>query len=351
MKGLKSMDEHAEFCYWGGEMMESVSPGLKKHYRDLAFMGFAEVIKNIRTINKFFAECKKEIKAFQPDAIIFIDYPGFNLRMAKWAKKHGFLNFYFISPQVWAWKSKRVETIRKYIDKMFVILPFEKDFYAQRGIDVSYYGHPLVEQVDQYRAGREQLSTSNTIALLPGSRKQEISRILPLMVSACKEISHYQFSIAKATAIPADFYLQFIGDEKRFQIHEQGSYDLLSKSYAALVTSGTATLETALFGIPQVVCYKGSSVSYRIAKSLVKIEYISLVNLIAGKEVVKELIQHECNPQRIQEELLLLTRGGQREKILAGYNNIRNELNRSGDEPVAYEVAREISAYLLDSRA
>ena len=290
---LKKLDTDADFQGWGGDKMQSAGVNLGKHYRDLAFMGFTEVVKNLPTIFKNLQFCKQDILNYQPDVLILIDYPGFNLRIAKWAKQNNFFVIYYISPQVWAWKESRVKDIKKYIDKMLVILPFEKEFYKKWDYDVVYVGHPLVEVVESFKLKNESESesqSSNIIALLPGSRKQEIQRKLPVMLQTAAHFPEYNFVVAKAPGIEENFYNTFLSSHKNVTTVVNQTYSLLSKAKAALVTSGTATLETALFGVPEIVCYKGSSISYYIAKKLIKLKYISLVNLIMNKEVVKELI-------------------------------------------------------------
>jgi lipid-A-disaccharide synthase len=300
IKELQKLDSNAQIRFWGGDKMKATGATLVKHYKELAFMGFAEVIKNLPEILKNFKFCKNDISAFHPDVIIFIDYPGFNLRMAKWAKENHYKTVFYISPQVWAWKENRVKNIKKYIDKMLVILPFEKDFYQKWNYEVEYVGHPLVKVIEDFRKDHPEIAVSeNTIALLPGSRKQEIEAKLPVMLQATKNFSDYQFVVAKAPSIEDEFYEGFIKDYKNVQVISNETYSLLMKSVAALVTSGTATLETALFGVPEIVCYKASNISYQIAKRLVKLKFISLVNLIMNKEVVKELIQNDLTSDKI----------------------------------------------------
>jgi len=308
---IKELDNIADFRCWGGDMMERAGGHIVKHYRDLAFMGFIEVVKNIRTIYNNLSFCKKDILAYKPDAIILIDYPGFNLRIAEWAKKKGIPVIYYISPQVWAWKESRVKAIRKNVDKMLVILPFERAFYKKWNFDVEYVGHPLADVVDNAEnntdlvpdASQSPLNEKNIIALLPGSRAQEVAKKLPVMLEVSKYFPEYKFIIAKAASLDDSFYEQYIAGYKNVRSIRHKTYPLLLNSKAALVTSGTATLETALFGVPQVVCYKGSNISYQIAKRLIKVKYISLVNLIMDKEIVKELIQDEMNAENIRTEL------------------------------------------------
>ena len=311
IKCLKNKDNQAEIWAWGGDMMEQAGARIRKHYRDLAFMGFLEVAKNIRTILNNIAFCKKDITAFQPDVVIFIDYPGFNLRIAKWAKTHNFKTFYYISPQIWAWHTSRVHGIKASVDRMFCIIPFEKDFYQKYDYTVDYVGHPLLDVVDSFipdpnfRANNN-LDERPIVAVLAGSRKQEIDKMLRLMLSAVPHFPDYQFVIAGAPSQPSAFYqniLKKTENTEGVKFVKNQTYDLLSNATAALVKSGTSTLETALFNVPQVVCYKGSDFSYAIAKRVVKVKYISLVNLIADKEIVQELIQNDLTEQNLKTAL------------------------------------------------
>ncbi|MGN6508937.1 MAG: lipid-A-disaccharide synthase, partial [Chitinophaga sp.] len=293
---------------WGGDLMEQAGATVVKHYRELAFMGFVEVVMNLRTIFKNLDSCKKDIEAWKPDVLVLIDYPGFNLRIAEWAKQQGLKVVYYISPQVWAWKEGRVKKIRETVDKMLVILPFEKDFYKKWDFEVEYVGHPLIEAV---KAAREApaappFSDKPIIALLPGSRKQEVEKKLPVMLSVAKYFPEYQFIMAQAPSLEDSFINGFTGAYPNVSVVKGQTYQLLLQATAALVTSGTATLETALFGVPEVVCYKGSPVSYFFAKRLIKVKYISLVNLIMDKPVVQELIQHELTEENLLKELTLI---------------------------------------------
>ncbi|WP_034062341.1 lipid-A-disaccharide synthase [Lacinutrix jangbogonensis] len=337
MKALLLEDQNADFRFWGGDLMEAVGGTLVKHYRELAFMGFAEVIMNLRTIAKNLSFCKQDIEAFKPDVIIYIDYPGFNLRIAKWAKPKGYKNHYYISPQIWAWKEGRIKSIKKDVDEMYVILPFEKQFYeGKHNFPVHFVGHPLIDaiadrnQVDELTFRTQNgLSDKPIIALLPGSRKQEIKKILSVMLSVVDDYKDHQFVIAGAPGQDYNFYQQFI---KKSNIHflNNKTYDLLSISTAALVTSGTATLETALFKVPQVVCYKGSWVSYQIGKRLINLDYISLVNLILNKEAVTELIQADFNTKRLKKELDTLLDGYQRTTFFLDYYDLERDLGGKG---------------------
>ena len=312
IKQLKNIDSAIDIRCWGGDKMQAEGATLVKHFKELAFMGFIEVVKNLPTILKNISFCKEDILAYKPNAIILIDYPGFNLRIAKWAKQQGIKVIYYISPQVWAWKENRVKLMKQCIDKMICIIPFEKDFYKNKwNWDVEYVGHPLVEVVEQFNIQHSNLKIENNIiALLPGSRKQEILTKLPIMLSVVEHFPTYQFVVAKAPGLDEDFYNNLIAPYKNVSWVVNETYALLSKAKAALVTSGTATLETALFGVPQIICYKGSNISYQIAKKLIKIKFIGLVNLIMDKEVVKELIQNQLTTQNLHKELTLLLEDG-----------------------------------------
>lgn len=339
IRGLKAEDPQAECRVWGGDLMQAAGGQLVKHYRELAFMGFWEVAKNIRTILGNIKYCKQDIQAFQPDALILIDYPGFNLRIAKWAKAQGLKVYYYISPQLWAWHSSRVHGIKASIDRMFVILPFEQEFYRQYDYEVDFVGHPLLDVVGDIPAAesfreRNGLDNRPIIALLPGSRKQEIERTLEVMLEMVPHFPAYQFAIAGAPAQEKTFYESILrksgGSATAVKLIANQTYALLSQSEAALVTSGTATLETALFGVPQVVCYRGSRLSYLIARRLVKVEFIALANLIAGKAVVKELIQNDFNAANLRHELAALLEPQNRARIQEGYRLIREKLGLPG---------------------
>ncbi|HEX9826987.1 MAG TPA: lipid-A-disaccharide synthase [Flavobacteriaceae bacterium] len=353
MKALQKQDVDAEFRFWGGDLMQQVGGTLVKHYKVLAFMGFLEVLLHIRTIFKNLSFCKKDIEAYNPDAIIFIDYPGFNLRIAKWAKQKGFKTEYYISPQIWAWKEDRIKAIKRDVDHMYVILPFEKDFYEEKhNYPVEFVGHPLIDaigsrnQVDEFEFRAEhELSDKPIIALLPGSRKQEIKKMLSIMLSIVDDFKDYQFVIAGAPSQDKSFYGPFIKNSNVAFIGNQ-THDLLSVSYAALVTSGTATLETALFKVPEVVCYKGSWLSYQIGKRLVKhIKFISLVNLIMDKEVVAELIQDEFNTMRLKHELALILDDYERIKFFLNYYDLEKKLGGKGaSEKTAELIFNSVNA-------
>jgi len=336
MKELKKKDPQAEFRFWGGDLMKEQGGEPVKHYRDLAFMGFAEVIMNLRTILGNIKFCKKDIQSWKPDAVILIDYPGFNLRIAEFVKSLGIKVYYYISPQIWAWKTGRVHTIKKFVDRMLVILPFEKDFYRNFDYEVDFVGHPLLDamkdlpdlDLEKFKS-ENHLDERKIIALLPGSRKQEIKIKLPVMLSVQKDFPEYQFVVAGAPSQDKNFYQEVAG--KDLKIVSGKTYDLLRASEAALVTSGTATLEAALLNTPEVVCYKGSRVSYEIGKRVVKhIEYISLVNLIMNREVVKELIQSELNSKNLKSELKKILTEPKRSEILKDYKELREKLGGPG---------------------
>jgi lipid-A-disaccharide synthase len=338
IKALKKEDAAADFRVWGGDMMQAAGGDLRKHYRDLAFMGFLEVVKNLRTIFANIRFCKSDILAYQPDVLILIDYPGFNLRIAKWAKAKNIRIFYYISPQIWAWHTSRVHNIKKWIDKMFVILPFEQDFYQKYDYQADFVGHPLLDAIAQFEANPDfrqnnDLGEKPIIALLPGSRKQEIAKVLPEMLSSVAHFTDYQFVIAGAPAQSEAFYqdiLRKYNKKQPIKIVFNQTYQLLYLAKAALVTSGTATLETALFDVPEVVCYKGSAVSYHIAKRLIDLKYISLVNLIADEEVVKELIQDECNEKAIVAALQNILNVDNQIVIKNKYASLKEKLGNIG---------------------
>lgn len=335
---LKKKDSRAKIRAWGGNLMKKQGATLVKHYRDLAFMGFVEVLLHLRTILRNLRFCKRDIMRFKPDAIILIDYPGFNMKIAKFAHKHGIKVYYYISPQVWAWKKRRVHTIKEVVDKMLVILPFEKDFYDEYRVDAHFVGHPLLDELSKVRyinknnfVRQNKLnSKKEIIALLPGSRKQEVGRMLEVMLKVVDKFPEYQFVIGCAPSLPEEYYKSLIGNEN-VQLVFNKTYQLLQVASAALVTSGTATLETALFYVPEVVCYKGNKISYLIAKNLIKVKYISLVNLIMDKPVVKELIQNDLTPENIEAELkLLLTNHKVQRQLLDDYEDLRYKLGNAG---------------------
>ena len=350
IKELRREDPAADVRCWGGDLMEAAGGRVVKHYRELAFMGFAEVLLNLRTILRNLKTCKEDILAYQPDVLVLVDYPGFNLRIAEWAKGQGFKVVYYISPTVWAWKENRIQTIRKAVDKMLVILPFEAPFYEQRDYKVEYVGHPLVQVVNEFLATHPAPAAPERglVALLPGSRKQEIEKKLPIMLQATKAFPHLQFVVARAASLDDAYYAPFMqGYTNVSSVHNE-TYALLARASAALVTSGTATLETALFGVPQVVCYKASPITFAIAKRLVKIKYISLVNLIMDKPIVTELIQDDLNVPNLVKELKAIT---ENEEHIAGmrrdYDALRHLLQQGGN--ASAKAAKTIVGFLKAS--
>ena len=336
MKALFEEDKSADIRFWGGDLMQNVGGTLVSHFKERAFMGFFEVVKNLVKVLNFINFCKEDIFKFQPDVLIFIDNSGFNLRIAKWAKQHRFRTNYYISPQVWASRAGRIKEIKRDIDHLFVILPFEEAFYQKFDYKVTFVGHPLIDAIaDRTQVSlqqfREEYKLSNLpiIAILPGSRKQEITKMLSVMLSIIDNYKDYQFVIAGAPSQEIEFYNQIIGDKKVAFINNK-TYDLLSVSYAALVASGTATLETALFKVPQVVCYKGGNISYQIAKRIITLKYISLVNLIMDQEVVTELIQNNFNKKNLQKELSKILSENHREKLFLRYSDLEKKLGGKG---------------------
>jgi lipid-A-disaccharide synthase len=337
MKAIRENDAQAEFRCWGGDLMQEQGGELVKHYRSLAFMGFIEVIANLRTIIKNIKFCKDDILQWKPDALIFIDYPGFNLRIAEFAKQESIKTIYYISPQIWAWKESRIHKIKRDIDKMLVILPFEKEFYHKWGMEVDFVGHPLLDEIgtrkwidEGWKKKHHIPENKKLIALLPGSRKQEIDTMLPIMIEATKGMDEYHFLLAIAPSQAIEAYTSHL-DNRSNITHIQGeTYAILSASSGALVTSGTATLETAIFGVPEVVCYKANKVSYWIARQLIKVKYISLVNLVMDREIVKELIQDDLNPKQVKAELLKILETNERDKDVSIVSRVESEIRRRG---------------------
>jgi len=370
IRELNLLDPQVLIRGWGGDLMQQAGANIVKDYKELAFMGFTEVIKNLPAIMGNFRFCKRDVQAFQPDALILIDYPGFNLRISQWAKKKGFKVIYYISPQVWAWKENRVKTIKECVDKMLVILPFEKEFYKRWGFEVEYVGHPLVQVINEFMkrsseevakhgelnslpgvyGQRENKPPDRTqrlpvIALLPGSRKQEILKKLPVMLKVSKWLPQYKFIVAQAPGLDEFFYEDILKNYPEVSTIRGGTYELLSTASAACVTSGTATLETALFKVPEVVCYKSNAISYQIAKRLIKVKYISLVNLIMDKPVVKELIQGELIPENLLQALNEILNDPSRIKALdADYDELKRILSNKGN--ASANAAKSIADYM-----
>jgi lipid-A-disaccharide synthase len=332
IKEINALTRNVAFIGWGGDRMEKEGMTILKHVKTLSFMGFLEVLLNLKTIIRNIKDCKNQIIASQPAALILIDFPGFNLRIAKWAKKHNIPVIYYISPQIWAWKESRIKAIRRDVSKMYCILPFEQQFYAKYNVEVSYLGHPLLDEITEYK--RREFSNKNVfskpvLALLPGSRLQELKRKLPLMIEASKSFPHYQVVVACSINLDEAFYRHYADDT--IQLVFGDTYNILNQSTIALVTSGTATLETALFHVPQVGCYKSSPLSFAIAKLLVKIKYISLVNLIMNKEVVTELIQGNCTVNNMVSQLRLIELDQpKRLEILDNYQKLSVLLGENG---------------------
>jgi lipid-A-disaccharide synthase len=352
IRELIKADPYAEVYCWGGELMEQAGGSLMMHYRKLAIMGFANILFNLRTIAKNLALCKKQITSLNPDVVILIDFPGFNLRIARFGKSAGIKVFYYISPKIWAWNESRIKKIKRYVDRMFIIFPFEVEFYRKHDYIVEYYGNPLVDEIERKKAAlgdpdeiKKLLKLDNrpVIALLAGSRNQEITHVLPQMLNIVKYFPEYQFVIAGVRSIPGSLYNKIIGDQPVNLVTDR-TYEILSLAQAALVTSGTATLETALMGIPQVVCYRNEFFSMLIALMVVKVKYISLVNLIMGDEVVKELVQYDLTFKRLMKEFKAIINGGEkREKILNDYRSLAYKLGPAGaSSRIALEMVKSL---------
>jgi lipid-A-disaccharide synthase len=335
IKALKQEDKEAEILCWGGDYMKQAGAKLLRHYSDISFMGFAEVLTNAGKIFKALKDCKADISNFKPDVIILVDFAGFNLRIAKFAKENNLKVFYYISPKVWAWNQSRAYKIKALVDRMFVIMPFDKEFYKRFDYEVDCVGNPLKDAISSFDQNPEFKKENNfdskpIVAVLPGSRKQEVETMLQLMVSILEFFPDHRFVIAAVSNLPKGYYENFRKAGRVDIVYDQ-TYDLLSNAEAALVTSGTATLETALFEIPQVVCYKASTLTYMIVKMLIKVKYISLVNLIAGKEVVKELIQNDLNTLNIKSELeKILFDKTNRDLMLKEYKGLKILLGEKG---------------------
>ena len=345
MKAILKNDPQAQFRFWGGDNMKAVGGVLVKHYRELDFMGFVEVFMNIRTVLKNLSFCKKDILRFAPDVVIFIDYPGFNLRMVKFTHKKGLRTVFYISPTIWAWKQSRVHTVKKYVDRMLVILPFEKDFYARFGYRADFVGHPLLDELaKEKRMTRETFLKKNKlpnkplVAVLPGSRGQEVGKILPVMQKVTQKFPDYQFVVAGVSSVPREVYSKY-----KLPVVLDQTHAVLRHAEAALVASGTATLETALLEVPQVVGYKMNGLTYFLARQFVHLRFISLVNLILDKEAVTELIQYDFTPERLSGELSLLLRDKERRsRMLNDYAEVRKKLGTSGASEKAAAVVAEV---------
>lgn len=336
IRAIRRHDPAAQCRAYGGEQMEEAGATLVRHYRDMAFMGFWEVLQNLRTIRRYLRECEQDLLAHRPDVLILIDYAGFNLRMARFAKQHGIRVFYYISPKVWAWNQKRALKIKATVDRLFVIFPFEVDFFRRYDYQVDYVGNPLLDAIAAFQPDpnfrqKHSLGDKPIIALLPGSRRQEVSAMLDKMLTTVPQFPQHQFVVGRVSNLPETLYTEALRNYPNVKIVTDAAYDLLQVAEAALVTSGTATLETALFRVPQVVCYQTTWLSYQIAKRVIAVPYISLVNLIMGKEVVKELIQDDLNPKRLNEELGKLVKGGSyRATQLADYETLHQKMGEPG---------------------
>jgi len=343
IREIKKQQPQARFRAWGGDFMQENGAEVVRHYRDLAFMGFVEVIKNLPAIWKNFRFCKYDIQQFRPDVVVLIDYPGFNMRLLPFLKRHGIKVVWYISPQLWAWNASRVKQIKKYVDILLCILPFEKEWYAQHSVAAQFVGHPLLDALHEMTydpdfAHRHQLKPDHYLALLPGSRTQEIRKILPVMLQTAARFPNFPAVIAQAPNQPAALYQSF-GNIHPFTLIQGNTYEILRNARAALVTSGTATLETALIGCPMLVAYKGSALSYAIGKRLVKVPYISLVNLIAQKELVLEFIQGNCTPESMATETnRLLHDSVKRETLQQGFTELKTHLGGTGASQRAAEA-------------
>ncbi|PWJ42024.1 lipid-A-disaccharide synthase [Sediminitomix flava] len=350
VKELKIVDPNATFRGCGGDEMQAQGVELLKHYKDMAFMGFLEVVKNLMTIRKNIKNVKKDIAAYQPDVVILVDYSGFNLRIAEFTKKAGIKTYYYISPKVWAWNTGRAKKIKRLVDKMFVIMHFEKEFYKKYDFEVDYVGNPLFDAIGQFEKdeqflAKEGLGEKPIIAILPGSRYQEVTKILPTMLSVTDKYPDYQFVVAGVKQLPDEVYKEV--RERNIKIVFDNTYNLFSYAHAGIITSGTATLETALFDVPQVVCYTTSGVTYAVIKSLIKVKFISLVNLIADKEIVKELIQGEYTSENLKKELDLVL-GENRDRILRDYKEMKAKIETEG---TSKRTAKLMWQYLNEDKA
>ena len=356
IKELKIINPSSTFRCWGGDLMKSQCNKLVMHYEDFSYMGFLEVIVNAKKILSYISLCKKDIEEYNPDVIIYIDYPGFNMKIAEWAKRKNFINHFYISPKVWVWKEYRVKKIKRVIDKMYVILPFEEGFYINKhNYKVDFVGHPLLDAIENQKEfnrqeflAKNKLSSKPVIALLPGSRNQEIIKLLPLMLDVVSNFNDYQIIIAGAPNKSIDYYKKIILSNKEsrssIKVICNQTYDILRISSAAIVTSGTATLETALFKVPQVVCYKTSVISYLIGRLLIhNLKFISLVNIILDKHVVKELIQNNCNKDNLVIELQKILNKSDRSLMLKEYELLHKKLGGKGASKKTAELITKYS--------
>lgn len=353
MKGLKAKDEEAEFRFWGGDNMIKEGGTLVKHIKDLSFMGFVEVIANLRTILRNLSLCKKDIIKYNPDAVIFVDYPGFNLRMATFCHLKGIKTIYYISPKVWAWKKGRIKLMKKVLTRLYVIFPFEKEFFKKHDFEVEYYGNPLLDEIQHYTQTQDKelflkandLGKKPIVALLPGSRVQEIKAILSLQMTLIDKYPDFDFVVAGLSTHKESFYRKYM-DEQDVKIINNQIYSILSVSYAAIVCSGTATLETALFNVPELVCYKGNPISFAIGKMLVDLKYVSLVNLILDRPAVVELLQKDWNEERLDKEFRRIVYDeGYRTEIEMNYSNLKTILGEAG---ASNKIAKSIVKLLRD---
>jgi len=338
IRSIKKIKPEAEIRCWGGDLMKEAGGDVIMHYKNLAFMGFIEVISNLGKIRDNFKFCKADVVKYNPDVVILIDYPGFNLRMAKFFHQKGIKVFYYISPQVWAWNRSRVKKIKQFVDRMFVILPFEKSFYKKYDYEVDFVGHPLLDAIQGGLLTKKEgdfrnennLADKKIVAILPGSRKQEISRMLPTMLEVAGQFPDYQFILAGAPSIETAFYDKYL-KSSNIQVVKNDTYNLLQNSIAAMVTSGTATLETALFKVPEIVCYQGNFLSYLLARALIKVKFISLVNLIMDRKIVEELIQREFNVKRLRAGLKKILKDEKyRNEMLKNMGELAEKLGGQG---------------------
>lgn len=355
MKEIKRKDEAAEFRFWGGDRMvaESHESNLVKHIKELAIMGFIEVVLNLKTVIRNLALCKKDLLEWKPDALILVDYPGFNLRIAKFAKKNNIKNYYYISPQVWAWKKGRIKTMKKILEKLYVILPFEKEFYAKHSMEVEYKGNPLLDEINDYSINTDKstflknndLDEKPIIALLPGSRTQEIKKMLPIQLSLVDKYPEFNFVVAGVSTHSEEFYKTMIGNKNNVKLIYNQTYSIINNAHCAVVTSGTATLETALFGIPEVVCYKANPITFIIAKYLAKIEYISLVNIILKQKAVTELLQEQWNEECLEKEFKQICfDDAYREEMKYLFNKLKSILGDSGaSSAIAQSIIEDLN--------